>query len=34
MVSPSRGRVEFWEPVLDLYDEDIALARPLTLGKG
>ena len=23
-----------WEPVLDHYDEDIALARPLTLGKG
>lgn len=34
MVSPSRGRVEIWEPVLDLYDEDIALTRPLTLGKG
>ena len=30
MVSPSRGRVEIWEPVLDLYDEDIALTRPLT----
>ena len=27
-------RVEFVEPLLDLYDEDVALASPLTLEKG